>query len=404
MGTLKICNLYIDCKRDYKAMCKQKKKSYNESCLLQLESAVCDSKRFWSTLKRTTSHEKCPPNITSEQWYEHFKNVFNSSDGPNIDINIEPELDHLDDTEDALFNSEITDEEIIDAVKNINPNKSSAGNLVAEHFIYGIHILLPFIKKLFNRLYGTGEFPSSWTTSIIVPLFKKRQVINPDNYRGIALIDIFSKLYISILTTRETFYSEVFHKITESQAGFRAGYSTIDNGFILYSLVRKYLSRKGKKIYVAFVDFKKAFDSVNRSKLYYALLHEGVKGKLLQSIQSVYKAVKSCVRCNNENTNVFDCPVGLRQGCKLSPILFCLFINELDSFIGRNVSHGIQLQPYNDDIFLLMFADDIGLISDTIAGLQSQLNYLHQYCLEWKLNVNVDKTQNCCFQKWWLFV
>jgi hypothetical protein len=151
---------------------------------------------------------------------------------------------------------------------------------------------------------------------------------------------------------------------------------------------------KGKKVYVAFIDFNKAIDFVNRSKLYYALYQHGFNGKLLFSIQSIYKSVKSRVKSSINNlTDCFECPLGLRQGCKLSPILFCLFINDLESFLRQNATHGVQLSPGDIEIFLLMFADDVGLISDTIVGLQNQFNGLQKYCLEWKLTGNIEKTK-----------
>jgi len=100
---------------------------------------------------------------------------------------------------------------------------------------------------------------------------KKENVNITDNYRGIALIDVISKVYTSILTNRVTFYVEAYRRICESQGVFRAGYSTIDNAYVLYALIQKYLCRKKKTLYVAFIDFQKAFDAVDRPILYNVL-------------------------------------------------------------------------------------------------------------------------------------
>ena len=80
---------------------------------------------------------------------------------------------------------------------------------------------------------------------------------NTDNYRGIALIDILSKVYINIITRRLTFYTQAYNCICENQGGFREGYLTIDNAFVLHSIVKKYLRMKGKSIYAAFIIFKR---------------------------------------------------------------------------------------------------------------------------------------------------
>ena len=128
----------------------------------------------------------------------------------------------------------------------------------------------------------TGQNP------LLFPLYKKGSVNNPNNYRGIALVEYVSKLYISIITKRLTFYVEAYSKLSESQAGFRAGYATIDNAFVLYSIVSKYLSFKRRPVYVVFVDFQKVFDSVDRSILYDVLKRNGIKGKLFMAIQHIY--------------------------------------------------------------------------------------------------------------------
>ena len=80
-------------------------------------------------------------------------------------------------------------------------------------------------------------------------------------------------------------------------------------------------------MYVAYVDFRKAFDSVRHYGLLAAVRKEGVSGQFAGTIRDTYNSMFSCVRVNGELTDVFDCPNGVRQGCVLRPTLFCLFIN-----------------------------------------------------------------------------
>lgn len=98
-------------------------------------------------------------------------------------------------------------------------------------------------------------------------------------------------------------------------------------------------------------------------------------------------------------SDTFSCPTGLRQGCSLSPILFVLFIDELYTKLRDNNTRGVQLLPNMIEIFLLMFADDIAMISDTIVGLQRQLNILCDFCTGSKLVVNVMKTKIMVFKR-----
>ena len=121
----------------------------------------------------------------------------------------------------------------------------SAGTdeIIPEFFIHSVGNILPLLNIFFNRMFDKVEFPTSWCNSIIVTLYKKRRCKFPDNYRRISLLNIFSKICTSIISRRVTFYTNIYNKISESQAGFRGGYSSIENAFILYSLIHKYLSK-----------------------------------------------------------------------------------------------------------------------------------------------------------------
>jgi len=108
---------------------------------------------------------------------------------------------------------------------------------------------------------------------------------------------------------------------------------------------------------------------VNGRLLYNVLHKNGVNGNLPKSIQSIYSNVKSCVCLKQQNVvlNRLRVPLGLRQGCNLSPILFILFINELPKKFQEHGIRGIQLFPDITENVMLLFADDIASIADTIA-------------------------------------
>jgi hypothetical protein len=299
-----------------------------------------------------------------------------------------------------MFNSPITREEIVIAVHDLKKGKSAGcDKLIAEMFVFGAEYFIDYMLKLFNTIFDTGYFPSEWSRGTIVPIHKGGAVDNADNYRGITLLSIFSKVYISILNKRITKWVTDNTILNESQAGFRKGYTTTDNIFTLCAIIQKYISKKKCKIYVAFVDFKKAFDSVDRNKLLLVLRKSGLYGKLLTSIESMYKVFRSCVKTNEGLTDFFDCPMGVRQGCILSPMLFSLFINELDTVISSSCGRGIQMTPDLLELFLLLFADDVVLFSDSVWGLQNQLNILQEYCNNWKMSVNMSKTKIIVFRR-----
>ncbi len=153
------------------------------------------------------------------------------------------------------------------------------------------------------------------------------------------------------------------------------------------------------EVICCFVDFKKAFDSVHHNKLLQAMQKEGVQGKFFSSIKSMYDSLLSCVRANSEYSDFFDCPVGVRQGCVLSPTIFSLFINHLANYITETGRHGIQLLSGLVELFILLFADDVALLATTPYGLQNQLNSLKACCDRLHMEVNGDKTKVMVFRK-----
>ena len=393
---------YLKCKKSFNKMIIEKKTNYHYRKIQSIENVISDPTKFWKEIKLITNPKNEIPAINIESWFNHFYSLFNDiAENETQDQAFIPNdyVYELSEVENVLFNCDIIEDEIYEAVKNLNIKKSSAGFLTAEHFVYGIDLIMPYILRFFNRIYNNGEFPDIWSKFIIIPIHKKGSKNNPDNYRGIALLEILSKIYISILNKRLTFYVNAYDKLSEAQAGFRAGYSTIDNAFILQAIISRYLGQKGRKFYVAFIDFRKAFDSVHRNILFETLYNNGIKGKLLTAIKSIYKSVKACVRHSNICSDDFFCPVGLRQGCNLSPCLFALFINELADVFSHGNCNGIQIHPDTVQIFLLMFADDVALLADTVNDLQKKLNLLHLFCIENKLTVNAEKTKNMIFKR-----
>ena len=122
--------------------------------------------------------------------------------------------------------------------------------------------------------------PTDWCIGIIVPLFKnKGSIDDPDNYRGITLLSCLGKLFTSAIDARLTAYLESTGVIGDEQAGFRKGFSTIDHVFVMHSLIDLYLAQK-KRLYCAFVDYKKAFDLVDRSSLWSKFITNNINGKI----------------------------------------------------------------------------------------------------------------------------
>ena len=139
------------------------------------------------------------------------------------------------------------------------------------------------------------------STGIIIPIFKNNGETNdPNCYRGITLMSCLSKLFTSVINNHLNKLIEGNKILNENQAGFRKGYSTIDNIFLVSSLINLMCSKK-KKLFCAFVDYQKAFHSIWREALSSKLLKEGISGKIINLplvLKSMYSKIRSCVMVN----------------------------------------------------------------------------------------------------------
>lgn len=174
--------------------------------------------------------------------------------------------------------------------------------------------MIEIITLLFNIILKNGTIPTDWCIGLIMPLYKNKGSPNdPDNYRGITLLSCIGKLFTAAIHFRLTNYLEQTGSIGDEQAGFRAGFSTADHIFTLHAILDIYLQKK-EKVYCAFIDYKKAFDLVDRSRLWMKLISAGINGRIVTAVYNLYANAKSCVKQNGNVSDSFACNVGVRQG------------------------------------------------------------------------------------------
>ena len=180
---------------------------------------------------------------------------------------------------DHVLNQEITADEVQKAVTNLKPGKACGLDNVPAEMLKAVgQVVILFMTKLFNSIFDKDIYSSEWAKATIIPIHKKGNIPSVDSYRGVSLLSIVSECYTSVLNTRLYTWLEENERIVETQAGFRRNYPTTDQIFNRYAIAQKCSNKKGQKLYVAFVDFRKAFDSIRRDKLLQAVQQEGVKG------------------------------------------------------------------------------------------------------------------------------
>ena len=148
------------------------------------------------------------------------------------------------------------------------------------------------------------------------------------------------------------------------------------------------IAKNPKGMLVAFLDFSKAYDKVDRKKLWTRLHDMGINEPFLKSLKALYKGSSCRVQVEDRLSEAFTINTGLRQGCVLSPTLFSLYMNDVVTTLKEK---GYGLQCGSDTIPGLLFADDTALLAHDEDSLRKSLNCLAEWCEEWGVGINVSK-------------
>ena len=393
---------YINSKNIFKNMCRAKRLSVQCKHRQELLENRKRPAAFWKSVKCDTrtkgdSYEKIPAN----DWFSYFKTLFSNSE--NTSITDSERLDHVasETRNNDILDDPITSEEIISSIKTLRSSCSPGPDgTCMEMFKSTIHITITYLHRLFNVIMTTGNFPPEWSSSLITPVHKRGLHTDPNNYRAISVCNCLSKIFLKILSKRLTFWSEMIEIIDESQAGFRTGYSTVDNIFNLSACIQKHITRRQGRFYVFFIDFYKAFDNCGHQELWNSLVRKGIDtdSKLLAVFKSMYAQLKSCVKLKSGLIDFFPCEIGTKQGCVSSTIIFSLFINDLISHMRATCRNGIFITEQVDDVHAFMFADDVASMADTVANLQDHIDRISEFCDSTGMKLNLSKSKVMVFR------
>jgi len=394
----------------YKKITKHTRRTWEKDNFTTLhDSLFRDPKRFWSTYASTKpvgdSHD-------IETWTRYFEALFKYAEpdateviDPTMQALLFPLADATAQQRAAALNTEILPSEVKEALETAAKGKAAGTDGVPMDFFKFAfmpakkateHILTKHLTYLLNRVLGEQYLDN--TTSALVPVPKpKGSASNLDDHRGIAVGSALAKLYSIILLKRLDKWAEGNGMRAKGQAGFRNGRGTLDNAFVLNHLIEKYRAKK-KPLYAAFIDFRKAYDSIDRSRLWDCLRGMGINGRILDSLMEMYREVTMAVRVRGELGPEFHANMGVKQGDPLSPLLFGLFIDRIES-VFSNILPGVGIQMGNMLVQVLLYADDLVLVAESPAQLQSMLDVLQNFCACNSLTVNVKKSEVVVFNK-----
>ena len=388
-------DLFLKARTAYKKTCRKAEKVHRGALANQLlEIGKNDPKSFWSIIDKMSKWGKTKTDpsdiITPLRWRDHFTKLLNNAKSESL--NLTPEMGS---TFEPVLDGRITLKEMHEALYELKSGKAPGPDgILLEYLRIFAETFEQTLLSLLNKIFSNHLYPSNWAVNFLKPIFKKGETDDTDNYRGLAIGSALAKLFSQILLRRLTKYVDEKKLLSPNQGGFLKGRSTSDHIFLLQTIIEKVVKKGRKKLFAAFIDFKKAYDTVDRNILIRRLKQLGINGIFLKNIASMYMKTKYSIKLNDGHLGPIESNLGLKQGCPLSPMLFNLYIDDVRE-IFENTCHPIDLQGLNLSHFL--YADDLVLISLTEDGLQNSLEKLHNYSQQKGLTISMKKSKTIIF-------
>ena len=321
--------------------------------------------------------------IIADRFAQYFSLCYSCNDVKQKDI-LEREYSELRDnyhglppTTEILFNTELVSK-IVATLKR--GKAADIDGLTSEHLLFSHPILPVIISRLFELILHSQYIPCRFKHSYIVPIPKPRdtrtKAITYDDFRGIAITPVLCKVF-------EYCFLDKFQSIfitDDNQFGFKKGRGCRHAIYAFRSVVNHFVN-SGDTVNVCALDLSKAFDKVNHCALYIKLMKRQIPVKLLSLLENLFFGCFSCVKWNNVWSAVFEIRFGVRQGSILSPFLFGIYLNDLG-----------KLCSPRDSCFIILYADDILLISPSVTQTERLLHRCEQELAWLDMRINFKKS------------
>lgn len=283
-----------------------------------------------------------------------------------------------------------TTEEIIETINKLKNNKAEgADGIPAELYKATPNITGEFLKPILEQIWNTENITSEWKRGIIVKLPKKGDLTECCNWRGITILNAVTKILALIILSR--IERQIEDHMREEQAGFRRNRGCTDQTNTL-RIILEQSAEWNAPLFITFVDFERAFDTIDRSAIWTALTQKGIPSKLVRIIKALYSDAETSILHNGCLSSPLRIEVGVKQGCPLSPVLFNTVLDEV---MKKAITTPRGINWVNDThLEDLDYADDIALISHTHDDMQAKLDSLAQHAGQVGLKINAGKTKS----------
>ena len=359
-----------------------------------------DTDLFNEVRKSRSSRKECATTIDgqlgaeniSNHFRQQYETLYNQQKSEQDMKSILNDLNNSIHDSDIMAVNSITENLVKDIIQSkIKPSKADALEYFNSDCLRnGPEELFQCVALLFQGLAVHGVMPDIMLYCAIIPIVKdpSGSLESSSNYRGIAISSLFLKIWdwIIIMLYGDALSSD------ELQFGFQRHSSTT---LCTWSVIEtiNYYKRGGSEVYCCLLDCKKAFDTVEHSKIFNKLCNK-IPLIFVRILLVTYLGQRCFVRWNSKDSNTFSVQNGVRQGAVLSPILFSLYVNDLIDILRAS---GLGCYVANKFFGIVAYADDILLLAPKRHVLQKMVDISESYMIDHKINFSPQKTKCLCF-------
>ena len=325
------------------------------------------------------------PGKVANKFNDFFLNIADKLSAKIVNKNSKPQDYLKNPNKSKFFLKETTPDEIVKITNQLDSKKSGdIFNISPEIVKLSNQVVADALSIIFNRCIREGHFPDILKKAKVIPIHKGDSVLTVSNYRPISLLPIFSKILERLIYNQFIEYINENNILSELQFGFQKNRSTEHAISAIFSNITNALSRK-QSSYCIFLDFAKAFDTVNHSILIDKLSYYGVHGNTLALFRSYLSNRAQVVEVNGKTSDQGIIKHGVPQGSILGPLLFLLYINDISES-----SDVLKFFLFADDTTVYYSADPSDENTEHI--LNTELEKVSCWLAANKLSLNVKKS------------